>query len=181
MSASYDKKPSEKILEMFQLFPPAPDFWGTRAVTTEFKVINALNGSVVFTQFALEPAVDRPSQGIAMFPDDFRSGVINADGRVMDPTDLFRCRLIMMHYHGGWYITVVDDVRGLRPTPNPADWARRIAQIEDPRFREDMTVALANLSLGKTLLGNHYDYLDMAHQCHSQYRIDLHGKSVRHA
>ncbi|WJJ54889.1 hypothetical protein [Xanthomonas phage RTH11] len=181
MSASYERKASEKLLEMFALFPPVPEAWGNRAVTTRFHVLNSLKSCVLFKQTVDESYHDRPSEGITAFPDGFKSGTINADGRVTEVTDLFHCRLIMMHYHGGWYITVVDDVNALKPIPNPAEWAKRIARLQDDRMREDMTVAFANLMLGITRIEDHYAYLNMAHDCHSRQHIGFKDKSIQFA
>lgn len=181
MTASYEKKASEKLLEMFHLLPPTPESWGNRAVTTQFQVMDALKSCVVFTQYVLEHYHDRPTHGIAAFPDGFKAGTINPDGKVCEVTDLFHCRLIKMHYYGGWFITVVDAHNQLRPILNPAEWALRVARLKDDRFREDMTVALANLGLGNTLIQDAYQYLDMAHDCHSRRRITLHDTSIIYA
>lgn len=178
MSASYNRKPSEKILEQFNLLPPVPAHWGNRPVTTHFRVLDQLNGCVLFTQFAEETHYDRPSEGISVYPDDFIAGTINADGKVVELTDLRCCRLIMMHYHGGWYITVVDDVQRLHPQFAPVDWIHRFTRIKDELLREEVTLAYFNLVTGHGQLKDHYDYLHLVHERHSKRRIGLHDTSL---
>ena len=142
MSTARAEGTIENLKRMYTLLPDVPEQWGKRPVHTQCEIIDSLSGKVLFFQHVEEPFLDKPSEGIAAFNSSVSRVTRTAQGEWIALGDSFYWRYVVMNYHGGYYLTVVNGVDENPHQLDPITLGQRIAANHNELARINITAAL---------------------------------------
>lgn len=167
--ASYNKTNSEKLKEALALLPARDLPRESLKPFTYFRVLDSMRGAFLAVEHYHDEYADKPSDGISTFGHYFHSGVIAPDGSVLMANSIYEWRAVIMEYHAGWYITILEGLGHRMPDfkVSPECWGSTIAGIHDDRLRSEMCrqAVAGGIRDGMT-------YIDLLTAAHAVHRGD---------